>query len=70
MIQKARLNDQRKIKVIDDNTVICEFEAVETDTVAGTVDFITKQIKLDATSSTPYADIVDLAEVAIANWIN
>lgn len=67
---RARRDDQYKIKTIDDQTIICEFEAVEIDEVNGTVDFITKQIKLNATSDTPYTEINDLADAAIINWID
>ena len=67
---RARLNDEYKIKVVDDQTVICEFEAVEYDDILSTVDFIKKQIKLNATTSTPYEEIQALADAAIINWID
>lgn len=67
---RARRNDEYTIKVLDDQNVICEFEAVETDDVSSTVDFIKKQIKLNATSSTPYEEILALADSAITDWID
>jgi len=67
---RARRDDQYKIKTVDGETIICEFEALEIDEVNGTVDHITKQIKLNATNATPYAEIEDLAEAAITDWID
>lgn len=67
---RARLNDQFTIKTTDENTFICEFEVVEIDEDTQVITQLTKELQLSATSATPHAELMQIADTAITNWID